>query len=220
MIVVSTALNPRAYWRIRCERSVKMQTVPATHIYIDAEKEGGTCIDNLCKAILPLPPDEIVAWVDGDDWLAHERVLERVEDEYELGAWMTWGQFRMWPDGEKGWASDYSAEVHASAGYRRDVWRATHLKTFRAGLFQRIPTQHFILSNMKPITRAVDMAVMYPMLEMARERGHFIRDVLYYYNVRNPMSAHNNSVINEDERLQCRYVRGLPPLARLEERPW
>ena len=34
--------------------------------------------------------NDVIVLVDGDDWLAHEKVLERVKEEYDKGAWATY----------------------------------------------------------------------------------------------------------------------------------
>ena len=55
---------------------------------------------------------------------------------------LTYGQFRMSGAGTVGWARDYPAEVKAARSYRGYDWIATHLRTFRYGLWRRLQRHH------------------------------------------------------------------------------
>ncbi len=60
-----------------------------------------------------------------------------------------------------------------------------------------------------------DMAFMFPMLEMsAKKHFHFISDILYIYNVNNPINDHRvNSQLQND---LDKYIRAMPPYAPLD----
>ena len=45
--------------------------------------------------------------------------------------------------------------------------------------------------NGKYFPCATDLAIMFPMLEMAGNRQQFVKDILYVYNEQNPISNHN-----------------------------
>ena len=179
-----------------CRASVASQLdVEAVHHYVEASEQDPprTKVENLREIIGTLPTDAVVACLDGDDWLSHKRALARVAQAHAEGAWVTWGSFRN-SDGSPGFAAPY--EDHES--YRQTPWRATHLKTFRAGLFQRIREADLkypaaadgkcvplveLAADMRWIDRGDDPAFMWPILEMAgRDRCKYIRDFLYVYN--------------------------------------
>ena len=52
---------------------------------------------------------------------------------------------------------------------------------------------------------ASDLALMFPMLEMAGNRQEFIKDILYVYNDRNPISDHN--IRRKDQILAAKEIR-------------
>jgi hypothetical protein len=176
-----------------CRASVASQLgVDVDHIYIEASDQSPprTKMQNLRAAIATLPPDRVVALVDGDDWLAHRRALARIAEAHASGMWVTFGSFAD-TSGQRGFAEPYRPDED----YRSTHWRATHLKTFRAGLFQRLREDDLQMpcpacwskglrycEEMRWIDRADDPAFMYPILEQAgRDRVRFIPDVLYVY---------------------------------------
>lgn len=241
IVVVSTALNAAAY-AARCVRSVREQTVDARHVYVDAASDDETAIEarlaggpstfvipsedrlsviaNLRDVIRRLPRDSIVCWLDGDDWLSHPRALERVAREYEDSeVWLTYGQFE-WPDKRIGFAGAYDAAVHADNAYRRAPWLATHLKTFRAGLFMSIPADMLRDESGRDYELSVDQAVMLPMLEMAGEaHQRFIPDVLVHYNYDHAWERTARSEDRDRELAACRSIRSKRPLLPID-RPW
>jgi len=161
-------------------------------------------LDNLLPIWRSLPPEEVIVWLDGDDALLIPRALEIVNLAHEKGAWVTWGQF-VWSTGELGFAGPVGPCP------RREDWHATHLKTFRAGLVQRIDPAH-----LQDDGHARDMAVMFPCLEMAAERGVFIDRLLYLYNVENSFQAHASAADKQAEAEAVRRIRNYPRYKRLE----
>ena len=150
---------------------------------------------NLYKVIHTLPDHTIVVLVDGDDFLAHDKVLKRVLQEYtNKNIWMSYGQLMYYPEGEgKGFFSCEKIPQHVldENGFRSHRWITSHLRTFYAGLFKQIKKDDLLYEG-DFFQAAWDFAIMFPMLEMA-SRGHiaFIPDVLYLYNHHNPISVHN-----------------------------
>jgi len=154
----------------------RQRGVEVEHVYQEAAMQvpSKCTLDNLKEAISKLPKDRIVAWVDGDDWLADRDCLSKVQSLYDHRpeTWCSWGSY-MCSNGEPGISGPY-----ASLAYRKEPWLASHLKTFRAGLFQRAASR---LEDLKGA--ATDMLVMLPMLEMSgREHGVYVQDLLYIYH--------------------------------------
>lgn len=197
--------------------------------------DGRPVLANLLPIWRALPDDEVIVWLDGDDWLATDRALEVVADWYgskareETGreTWLTYGQF-IWSNGELGFAGPHD---HARA--RGSAWKATHLKTFRAGLVKQIRDEDLrvpagvttggseVRTASDPyISLAIDQAVMLPMLEMAAERACLIPNVLYVYNDRHSYGASGNTEHQRLEAEECYRIRRMPPYQRLTERPW
>ena len=74
--------------------------------------------------------------------------------------------------------------------FRNYFWYASHLKTFRHDLWLSINSNDLLDQNGKYYSVASDLAIMFPMLEMAGHRQEFMNEVLYVYNDQNPISDH------------------------------
>jgi len=59
-----------------------------------------------------------------------------------------------------------------------------------------------------------DMAMLFPMIEMASERHAFIHEVNYVYNIDNNLN--DNKVNPQLQRDIDAYIRSLPPYSRLD----
>ena len=152
-----------------------------------------TALENIHDAIVNhCEPDDIVVLVDGDDWLPNKNVLSYINDFYNQNdCWIMYGQAN-WTDGRRGFASAYSAEEFKNI--RKSPFRVSHLRTFRAGLYQKIKEQDSEFSCMKDSSggfykMTYDVAIMFPILEMAGvEKVAFNDTILYIYNRNNPIS--------------------------------
>jgi glycosyltransferase involved in cell wall biosynthesis len=152
-----------------------------------------TALENIHDAIINhCEPDDIVILIDGDDWLPNKNVLSYVNDFYNQNdCWIMYGQSQ-WTDGRRGFASAYSAEEFKNI--RKSPFRVSHLRTFRAGLYQKIKEQDSEFSCMKDskgdfYKMTYDVAIMFPLLEMAgAEKVAFNDTILYIYNRNNPIS--------------------------------
>lgn len=195
--------------------SVRAQTAPHAHRYIEASTQSTpkTKLENLYDEIHRLRPTDIVALVDGDDWLPVDDALSTIGDAHRDGKWVTWGSFE-YGDGRPGFASDIDWTVPV----RAQPWVTTHLKTFRAGLFQRIMIADLQYAPGKWIDRADDPAFFWPIIEMAgRDRCRFISRPIYAYNEaaawhRNASQAELRHQINMHN-----LSRSRAPYARIEE---
>lgn len=152
-----------------------------------------TALENIHDAIVNhCDPDDIIVLVDGDDWLPNKNVLSYINDFYnQNNCWIMYGQAN-WTDGRRGFASAYSAEEFKNI--RKSPFRVSHLRTFRAGLYQKIKEQDSEFSCMKDSSggfykMTYDVAIMFPILEMAGvEKVAFNDTILYIYNRNNPIS--------------------------------
>jgi len=128
-------------------------------------------------------PKEIMVDLDGDDWLANENVLARLNEVYsDPEVWVTYGQFVYYPCETPGWAAQVPDYIVERNEFRDYSWVTTALRTFYAGLFQRIKRED-LLFNGEFFPMAGDLAFMFPIVEMAGRHSRFIPDVLYVYNV-------------------------------------
>ena len=148
-------------------------------------------------------PDDIAVLVDGDDWLANSDALAEIDRFYrEYDCWVMYSQF-LYSNGAYGICKPYPDRETFSR--LRNVWRSSHIKTFRAGLYHKIEEQDPMYSCMKDArgrwyTTACDMAIMYPVMELAGfDRVRYNDTVLYIYNIENPLC---NFKLHRDQQLQ------------------
>lgn len=214
LTVVSTGFQSPT--KEACLASVREQeAVSFEHVYVEASLQNPplTMMENVANTIARLPKDRIVVNLDGDDWLAHARVLAFVAQVYDEHpeTWVTWGQFRT-ADGRKGFAAPYQNPERP----RGEPWKATHLKTFRAGLFQRIRREDMQDDGGRWLELALDHAMMFPMMEMAgRDHARFVSEVLYVYNEASSWEAQNPYRV-QSARDAAKRIRSRPCYARIE----
>lgn len=142
---------------------------------------------NLYDAIHACLDSDIIVTVDGDDWLAHKNVLNRINQAYQdSNVWITFGQFQFYPDGRVGYCRDIAHNEFTRD--RRWCHVATHMRTFYAGLFKKIKREDLLQQDGRFFEVTWDKAMMAPMLEMADRRWKFIPEIVYIYNFINPLS--------------------------------
>jgi glycosyltransferase involved in cell wall biosynthesis len=172
---------------------------------------------NLHKGIWMCAPHEIVATLDGDDWFHDPDVLAKLNQTYaDPNVWVTYGQFVYYPEGYPGFAYPVPQDVIEENAFRERSGGITHLRTFYAGLFQKIKVEDLMYNGVF-FPSAWDLALMLPIMEMAGIHSRFIPDILYTYNIDNPINDHK-----VDPYLQLQldmFIRQMPRYSPLE-RPY
>ena len=126
--------------------------------------------------------------VDGDDYLYSGDVLNILHEKYlKTNCLITYGS-HLSSKGVQG--KKYPRLIREFNLYRKYFWYASHLKTFRHDLWLSINQNDLVDHSGQYFAVASDLALMYPMLEMAGNRQEFIEDLLYVYNDQNPISDH------------------------------
>jgi len=161
--------------------------------------------------------DEIVITLDGDDWFANAQVLRRVEQAYADGkTWITYGQYKDWPSGGRGCSRPIPKEIIDKNCYRTSPWCTSHLRTFYAWLFKKIKREDLMDGNGQFYQMTGDLFTMFPMIEMAGYHSKYIDDILYIYNVSNPI---NDSKVNRTRQIDLeRIARYKPRYTPLKEK--
>jgi len=171
-------------------------------------------LENLYNAIHSCADDEIVILLDGDDWFANNRVVGKVDEVYtRTNCWMTYGQYRSWPDNMSGFSAEIPADIIETNSFRRNEWRSSHLRSFYAWLFKLIKREDLLNPDGTFYQMAWDQAIMFPMLEMSGYHAKFLSEVLYVYNAANPINDHK--VDRHLQRTLETKIRGQTPYARL-----
>lgn len=88
--------------------------------------------------------NDILVHLDGDDWLFNEHVLHNLNELYnQHDYWMTYGRFMCY-DGSNNltestvYGVPHDDFIHTHKLYRRDMFKASHLRTYRSFLFKKI----------------------------------------------------------------------------------
>lgn len=144
-------------------------------------------LGNTYNAVHSCDPSEIVVILDGDDWFANKDVLSYLNEIYKnKHVWITFGSFRHYPSNVKCEKVAITRKIISENSIRKDIEHIWfHLRSFYAGLFQRINIEHLMYEG-KFFEMAGDLAYMAPMLEMAGEHSRFLDQVLYVWNMSGP----------------------------------
>ena len=163
-------------------------------------------------------PEDIAVYLDGDDWLACADALTQVNGLYNRhDCWVTYGQSNS-TRGEIGAARPFA--TREAFARLRESWVVSHLRTHRAGLYQRIAEQDPDYECMRDaaggwLTSAVDAAVMFAVMELAGfDRVIYNDSVLHVYNSENPSSWHNSG--RDAQRASFHFVQSGRPFRRVE----
>jgi hypothetical protein len=151
----------------------------------------------------------VIVWLDGDDWLAHDRALKIVAAAHQAGALATCGSY-ITDRGDLGCCAPVAGDV------RSVPWRTSHLKTFRAGLAKRIRDEHLRRADGAYLDLAIDQAVMLPIVEMAAERAAFVPQVLCVYNTAHSFESNASPEERAREAAEVARIRRLPRYERID----
>ena len=160
-------------------------------------------IFNLLHTKVKEPSKTIDVIIDGDDYLYSSDVLNIIEEKYfKTNCLITYGS-HISSKGVQG--KKYPKFIRKLNLFRKYFWYASHLKTFRHDLWLSINPQDFLNKNREYFSVASDLAIMFPMLEMAGNRQEFISEILYCYNDKNPISDHK--IRRKEQILSAKEIR-------------
>tara|TARA_R110000824_G_scaffold14726_9_gene62488 strand:+ start:1180 stop:2796 length:1617 start_codon:yes stop_codon:yes gene_type:complete len=170
---------------------------------------------NIVEAIdgLECADDDVSILLDGDDWFASSNSLSQLCDAYKDDTLMTYGSYVYNPGGTKGVEpSKYPEDVIKTNSFRKDQWRASHLRTFKYKLWKNLD-KNDLKDDDKYYEMTYDQAIMLPLLEMASERSKYIPEVLHTYNKENPLNVDKIKAQEQSELAQ--KIRNKKPYTRI-----
>ena len=160
-------------------------------------------INKLLSLNIEAPSKTIDILIDGDDYLYSRDVFHILYEKYlNTNCLITYGS-HLSSKGVQG--KKYPSLIRKLSLYRKYFWYASHLKTFRHDLWLSINKSDLLTKNGNYFSVASDLAIMFPMLEMAGDRQEFIKEVLYEYNDKNPISDHN--IRRKEQILAAKEIR-------------
>lgn len=169
-------------------------------------------LGNIYRAVYSADDDTIILNLDGDDWLSRSDVFAELNETYsKKNVWLTHGRFIEYPHGASDWSLKIPDSVVKENAFRK-FRMPSHLRTYYSWLFKKIRLEDLLYEGVFcPMTG--DMALMFPMIEMAGERHAYIDKVNYVYNMAS--SINDNKVNAQLQRDIDAYIRALPPYPRL-----
>lgn len=149
--------------------------------------------------------EDIFVHLDGDDWFAHDNVLNVLEDTYrKKDVWVTYGNYRT-TDGSPSICKDWNRKVPARMQILRG-WHFSHLRTYKKFLWDKVELGDLTDRSGKFLTSAADTAIMSPILELAGDRVEYIDQILCVYNRDNPLNVHKDR-LSDQYRCALEVVR-------------
>ncbi len=176
------------------------------NFYISKNSRRLGALNNINKLLslkIKEPSKTIDILLDGDDCLYSGDVLNILYEKYlNTNCLITYGS-HLSSKGVQG--KKYPSLIRDFNLYRKYFWYASHLKTFRHDLWLSINQNDLLDQNGKYYSVAWDLALMFPMLEMAGNRQEFVKDILYLYNDQNPISDHK--IRRKEQILAAKEIR-------------
>ncbi|OGN56244.1 MAG: hypothetical protein A3D96_02190 [Chlamydiae bacterium RIFCSPHIGHO2_12_FULL_44_59] len=156
------------------------RTIPVT--FVQNEERLGN-LANIFRSVTVSEDEEIIVVLRGEDWLAHEWVLQRLNAYFaDPDLWVVCGGAMDFPTFQK--STDFS--------YREN------LNVFYAKLFKHVRKEDFLdAGQFLPV--CTEFAYMIPMLEMAQGHFHRIDEVL--------LIRSSFAVVQEDREMATRIER-------------
>ena len=155
---------------------------------------------------LDLKPSDVVAILDGDDWIRPDclqALWEKHLDGYDL----------VYTDEDiEGQSHSVGRRLLRSVPVRKQLWCISQLRSFKGYLFSLLNDDHFRDGEGRYYRAAGDLSLYLPMAELAGpEKIFFIEDRLYYYRVHEDC---NFKVLRGEQLDNNRRIRSGTPLLR------
>ncbi|HBY69962.1 MAG TPA: hypothetical protein DEG69_20780, partial [Flavobacteriaceae bacterium] len=109
--------------------------------------------------------EDIIVTLDGDDWFANKHVLRTLNNVYlKNDCWITYGSYAEYPSGKRGkFAKQIDQSFIENKTLRQKPWMSSHLRTFKAKLWNQIKHKDLLDSEGKFYRMTWDLAFMFPM---------------------------------------------------------
>lgn len=160
-------------------------------------------------------PDDIIVEVDADDWLLHPFVFDYLNQAYQdPNVWMTYGHYIEYPSGRTG--GHFHMHLRDDNNIREYPFAYSHLKTYKAWLFDRVPHEYLIDPRTKKYWKTTaDFAMCMPMVEMAgKDRIIRFDQPMYVYNTSDDLGSESKTNLAAQKEAE-RLIRQFKPLERL-----
>ncbi len=161
-----------------------------------------------------LDDKEIIIILDGDDFFSNKNVLNILNDVYKkTNCLLTYGSYVNLSNKTRGkFSKKIPQHIIENNMFRNYEWCTSHLRSFKAGLFKKININDLKDKNNNFYTITGDLAIMFPMLELASNRTEYIDEILYIWNDLNILNDHK-----KDNSFQIEIEKEIRSKAKYEE---
>lgn len=206
----------------RCLKSIEMQSLRAIcHVSLDDDRRL-YLVRNTWETILRvnsqedghMDDEDILAFIDLDDFLCDENALQIIQDTYAEypECLLTYGTHINLSSNKVG---KFNGEYGPDESVRHSPWRASHLKTCKYKLWKKLPEEVLKWPDGRWFKCAADRTFMMPLIEMAGwDRTRHIDWRLYCYDDTNPQSVWKTKKYESIETRE--YIEAMPSLERVE----
>lgn len=171
-------------------------------------------VPNIIQSILQMGPkdDDVIVTLDADDWFSGPDTLSIVKKYYDAdpNLLLTYGSWVSYPNYDAITNCKPYSQEDFDKGVRKVDWRATHLRTFKYKVWKYVQDQDLRNEQGEYFKSGWDLAIMWPMLEMAGlSRTKFLSEKLYIYNQETPF---NDSKLRLKEQMAyADYIAAMKP---------
>jgi GR25 family glycosyltransferase involved in LPS biosynthesis len=157
--------------------------------------------------------DEVILFLDGDDWLYDDKVLHYLNSIYKKGYECTYGRFCIYNKGQYSGIlgfKEFPREVVQKKEYRKYKWISQHLRTCRGKLIKSIPEYHLKDWDNNWLKCCTDLAEMFWILEQSNGKHINSGRLLYVYNKENSKNYEYSAYRDEQKEYRIKvenYVR-------------
>lgn len=160
--------------------------------YYDSQENLGAAYGrNLIINGESIDKGDVIVFLGMDDELL-PNALETIKEEYDRGAWMTYGNWiNQHGNGlPENFNLEFDEETHKNRDYRKVTYRSTAPNTFKKFLFDQLTEDDFKYKG-EWLKTCTETNAMFSFLEMCgKERIGIIMEPIYMYNQNRP----NNSI--------------------------
>ena len=151
--------------------------------------------------------DEIICFLDGDDWLYDNNVLDRLNKEYQDDIKLTYGSYYKYENQKYSKlikAKSYDNKTISHNLYRKvKGWYGIPLRTGYASLYKCIPESYLLDNNGNWMSACTDVAEFLWGIEKSNGKFKLITWATYVYNI-DASKRFTNSMYNLDKS-QLKY---------------
>jgi len=183
---------------------VKKNFIDVKNLQIIKNEKRMYALHNTILGVKLSQDKSICIILDGDDKLKDDKVLQFLNHIYlNPHIWMTYGSYETSNGDKPKHLRSFTYDEILKNKFRETEWLATHLRTFRKELFLKIRDEDLKDSN-EYLKITGDLAQQFPMLEMAGFHSLFINEILYVYNLNNPISDNKQRNLQYETELKLR----------------